>query len=205
MSLISVPETSSKNMTFSANYSILRSELYPQHPYCEEHSKTIKLRNVNNQVVNFTERFETFISIGNLSRTEGGGKLNFKFLDARYENCGGLTPNLLTKCVDDDGKESIRTIAGLEIESGNITRLRCIAMGYLNSPTVRQTFPHRNWSKCFTSSGGGCDYPDEDDPSQRDKIIGASVGGSLLLLSMVGVMSGRLLHYHRSRTVKAGW
>ena len=183
-------------MRFDDKYSIKRSELYPP-PDCREHSKTIKLKNVNNQDVIFTERFETFISIGNLSKTEDG-KLKFKFLDRRYENCKGLNPKLNLKCEDDDGKETIQTIAGLEIESGNITGLRCKAMGYLSSPTVQETFPYRQWSECFSSSGTGCDYTNDEDSAKRDKIIvvvvGVSVGDSLLLLSMVGVVSGLLIY-----------
>ena len=173
-------------MRFDDKYSIQRSELYP--PDCKEHSKTIKLKNVTNQPVEFTETFKTFISIGNLSKTEDG-KLKFKFLDARYEDCGELNPNLHLKCVDDDGKKSIQTIAGLEIESGNITGLRCIAMGYLNSPGVQETFKYRKWSECFTSSGAGCDFStnDEEDSANGDKIIGVSAG--LLLLTLVGVLT----------------
>ena len=44
--------------------------------------------------------------------------------------------------------------------------------------------------------GEGCGFPDED-PSQTDKIIGASVGGSLLLLASVGVVSGLLIYRRR--------
>ena len=184
-------------MIFDNNYSILRSELYPD---CQEHSKIIKLKNVNNQDVIFTERFETFISIGNLSKTEDG-KLKFKFLDTRYKNCGGLNPNLWLKCKDNDEKESNRTITGLEIESGNITGLRCKAMGYLNSSNFQETFPYRQWSKCFSSLRAGCDFTNDEDSDKRDKIIGASVGGSLLLLSMVGVMSGLLIYRRREVVV----
>ena len=70
-------------------------------------------------------------------------------------------------------------------------------MGYLSSPNVQETFPRRQWSECFTSSGPGCDFPDVEESAKRDQIIGASVGGSLLLLSMVGVMSGLVIYKRR--------
>ena len=183
-------------MTFDDEYSILRSELYPPPPDCKEHFKTVILRNISNQDV-FHETFKTFVSIGNLSKTEDGN-LEFKFLDSRYEHCGPLNTHLRLNCKDDDGKESTQTIAGLEIESGNITGLRCKGMGYLNSSNVQETFQLRKWSECFTSSGEPCDYDPYD---SLPEIIGASVGGSLLLLSLVGVMSGLLIYRRREVVV----
>ena len=183
-------------MTFEDEYSILRNELYPPPPDCKEHFKTVILRNISNQDV-FNKTFKTFVSIGNLSKTEDGN-LEFKFLDSRYEHCGPLNTHLRLNCKDDDGKESVQTIAGLEIESGNITGLRCKGMGYLNSSNVQETFQLRKWSECFTSSGEPCDYDPYD---SLPEIIGASVGGSLLLLSLVGVMSGLLIYRRREVVV----
>ena len=75
-------------------------------------------------------------------------------------------------------------------------------MGYLNSPGVDETFHNRNWSECFTSSGADCDFRDDDEDSvKRNKIIGMSVGGSLLLLALVGVMSGLMMYRRRDVVV----
>ena len=184
-------------MKFDDEYSIMRSELYPPPPVCKEHFKTVILRNISNQDV-FHETFETFVSIGNLSKTEDGN-LEFKFLDSRYDNCGPLNTHLRLNCKDDDGKESTQTIAGLEIESGNITGLRCKGMGYLNSSNVQETFQLRKWSECFTSLGEPCDYDPYD---SLPEIIGASLGFSLLLLASVGVVSGLLIYRKREVLVQ---
>ena len=186
-----------KTMKFDDEYSIMRSELYPPPPVCKEHFKTVILRNISNQDV-FHETFETFVSIGNLSKTEDGN-LKFKFLDSRYEQCGPLKTHLRLSCKDDDGKESIQTIAGLEINRGNITGLRCKAMGYLKSPNVQETFRLRHWSECFTSSGELCDFDPYD---SLPEIIGASLGFSLLLLASVGVVSGLLIYRKREVLVQ---
>ena len=69
-------------------------------------------------------------------------------------------------------------------------------MGYINSSNVEDTFIERKWSDCFTDTGEACNKL-----KPKDLIIGMSVGFSLLLLAIVGVVSGVFLYRRRSVVV----
>ena len=180
-------------MNFNKSYSIRKSELYPTD--CLEHIKTLKLRTLTKKVVNFTEKFNSFITIGNLNRTPDG---NITFnLDKQFEDCGTLKPNIRLKCKSESGAVRNITIQGLQIDTEDITGLQCWAMGYIDSSNVEDTFSQREWSECFTASGEACSNP----VNPRDLIIGMSVGGSFLLLASVGVLSGIFMWRRRSVVV----
>ena len=180
-------------MTFDKNYSIPKNELYPTD--CLEHIKTIKLETLSKEDLNFNKTFKSLITIGNLSKTPEGN-LKFEFVDSKFDNCGSLNPTLRLRCKSESGTLTNITIEGLKIYSENITGLQCWAMGYINSSNVEDTFSRRKWSKCFTASGADC-----DNVKSQDLFIGLSVGGSLLMLASVGVLSGFLILRRREVVV----
>ena len=179
-------------MIFNKNYSIPKNELYPTD--CLEHIKTIKLETLSKEDLNFNKTFKSLITIGNLSKTPEGN-LKFEFVDSKFDNCGSLNPTLRLRCKSESGTLTNITIEGLKIYSENITGLQCWAMGYINSSNVEDTFSRRKWSQCFTASGADC-----DNVKSQDLFIGLSVGGSLLMLASVGVLSG-LLCWRRREVV----
>ena len=110
------------------------------------------------QAPDFIETFESFLTIGNLSKTQDG-KLKFEYLDGKYEDCGAIKPSLHLLCMNEERKISSKTIAGLEIETEEITGLQCLATAVLEgSSSLQQTFALRQWSECFTSAGPGCGW-----------------------------------------------
>ena len=139
------------------NYSIPKTELYPDD--CQENVKTINLKTLSMQTPDFQETFESFLKIGNLSKTQDG-KLKFNCLDAKCEKCGALETNLLLMCMNEDRtSKSTKSISGLEIDSGEITGLQCLATGFLSaSSNLQETFGLRQWSECFTAEGPGCGW-----------------------------------------------
>ena len=177
-------------MIFNKNYSIPKNELYPTD--CLEHIKTLKLKTLSKGVPDFNETFKSLITIGNLSRTLEG-KLKFEFLSGNFENCGNLKPNIHLNCESPSGTKKNITLQGLEIDTENITGLQCWAMGFLSSNV---DISRRKWSQCFTASGLDC-----DNIKSQDLFIGLSVGGSLLMLASVGVLSGFLILRRREVVV----
>ena len=180
-------------MTFNKNYSIPKTELYPTD--CLEHIKTLKLKTLSNGVPDFNDTFNSFITIGNLSKTTEG-KLEFQFLDGKFQNCGSLTPNIRLRCESESETRTNITIEGLEVDSEDIIGLQCWAFGYINSLNVEDTFSQRKWSGCFKASGAAC-----DNVKPRDLIIGMSCGGSVLLLALVGVVTATMMHRRKAVVV----
>ena len=180
-------------MVFDKNYSIPKHELYPTD--CLEHIKTLKIETLSKGAPDFKKIFESLITVGNLSKTPAG-KLEFQFLDTKFENCGGLRPNIRLRCESESGTLTNIKIKGLEIDSENITGLQCWAMGYINSSNVEDTFSRRKWSECFTDSGAVC-----DNGKAGDLIVGISCLGSILLLALVGVVTATIMHRRKAVVV----
>ena len=195
-------------MTFNKNYSIPKSELFPTD--CLEHIKTLKLKTLSRGNADFNETFNSFITIGNLSKTTEG-KLKFQFLDRKFQDCESLKPNIRLRCKSESGTMANITIEGLEIDRKDLTGLQCLAVGFINpdlddtfsqrigyiNTNVEDTFSQRQWSECFTASGTACETDEAP-----DLIIGSSVACCLLLLASVGVIS-RLFALRRSMVVAA--
>ena len=95
------------------------------------------------------------ITLGNLSKTEGG-ELEFEYNDTRFKDCGQIG-NLRLRCESDNGTKSEWSVNGMKVSRENLTGQRCVAAGFFDHSSLEKSLSHRIWSECFTQEGYGCE------------------------------------------------